>query len=363
MPKDTRKNLVIVSTILICLGIVMIYSSSSIYAWQRLSDPFYFLKRHLFYVLLGLLSSLFAMSMDYQILKKYSKPIVLFSLLMLVLVLIPGISREIAGARRWFRFLGYSFQPSEFAQLAVIIYIASFLSREDKNIKDLFSGFVPMMMVLGLFVLLILAQPDLGTAVSLSVVVFVMLFIGGIRLSHLLAVFLLSLPALYLLIFSVSYRKRRIISFLNPWMDPQGIGFQLVQSQLALGSGGIFGVGLGQGRQKLFYLPAAHTDFIFSIIGEELGLIGTLAIVFLFILFIWSAAKIAIKTTEGFGHYLSVGIIALIAFKAVVNIGVSIGSLPTKGLPLPFVSYGGTSLVFNMISLGLLLNISKSREI
>jgi len=303
-----------------------------------------------------------AMSLDYRILNKYSKPIMLVSFLMLVLVLTPGIGKEIAGARRWFRFLGYSFQPSEFAQLAIIIYTASFLSREDKNIKDLFFGFAPMMMILGVFVLLILAQPDLGTAVSISVVVMVMLFIGGIRFSHLGTIILLAIPALYLLVFSVPYRKRRIVSFLNPWMDPQGIGFQLVQSQLALGSGGIFGVGLGQGRQKLFYLPAAHTDFIFSIIGEELGLIGTLAVVILFILLIWAAARIAIKASEGFGHYLSVGIITLIAFKAIVNIGVSIGSLPTKGLPLPFVSYGGTSLVFNMIGLGLLLNISRSRE-
>lgn len=360
--QDTRKYLVIVSAILICLGIVMIYSSSSIYAWQRLSDPFYFLKRHIFYVLLGILLCLFAMGIDYRILNKYSKPLMLVSFLMLVLVLVPGISKEIAGARRWFRFLGYSFQPSEFAQLVIIIYTASFLSREDKDIKDLFSGFAPMMMALGAFVLLILAQPDLGTAVSISVVVFVMLFIGGIRLSHLGTIILLALPALYVLVFSVPYRRKRIISFLNPWLDPQGIGFQLVQSQLALGTGGIFGVGLGQGRQKLFYLPAAHTDFIFSIIGEELGLIGTVAVVILFILFIWSAAKIAMRASDGFGHYLSVGIISLIAFKAIVNIGVSIGSLPTKGLPLPFVSYGGTSLVFNMIGLGLLLNISKSKD-
>jgi len=341
----------------------MIYSTSSIYAWQKLGDPAYFLKRHILYILLGVIATLFAMSIDYRMLQKHSKVIALVSLMLLALVLVPGIGREISGARRWFRFLGFSFQPSEFAQLAMIIYVASFLSRGEKNIKDFYSGFLPAMIVLGIFTVLILLQPDLGMSVALVVVALLMLFVGGVRLMHLGAIVLLSLPALYLLIWRVSYRRLRILSFLNPWQDPKGSGFQLIQSQLALGSGGMLGVGLGQGMQKLFYLPAAHTDFIFSIIGEELGLIGTLSVVILFILFIWLASRIAMNATDNFGHYLAIGITAMIAFEAIVNIGVSTGTLPTKGLPLPFVSYGGTSLVFDMISLGLLLNISKSKEI
>ena len=361
--RKTRISLVIITTILISLGTVMIYSSSSIYAWQNLGDSAYFLKRHIFYIVLGLLLTLFVMNIDYQILRKHSKSIIIVSLFLLALVLIPGIGRQIGGARRWFRFLGLSFQPAELAQLAIIIYTASFLSREDKNIKDFFNGFVPVMVVLGIFSVFLLLQPDLGMTVSLVAIVFLMLIIGGVRLKHIGAVFLLSLPVLYLLIYRVPYRMRRIISFIDPWQDPLGSGFQLIQSQLALGSGGIFGVGLGQGKQKLFYLPAAHTDFIFSIIGEELGLIGTLLTVTLFILFIWLASKIVMRAADNFGHYLGAGIIAMIALETAVNIGVSTGSIPTKGLPLPFISYGGTSLIFNMISVGLLLNISKSKEI
>lgn len=360
--RNTRISLVVVTAILICLGIIMIYSSSSINAWKNLGDSAYFLKRHLFYIVIGIIFTLLAMAIDYHVLEKYHKLITIVSLLLLVFVLVPGIGREIGGARRWFRFLGISFQPSELAHLVLIIYTASFLSREDKDIKNFFSGFMPVMIVLGIFTLLVLLQPDLGTAVSFVMVVFVMIFIGGVKLSYLLSMILLSLPALYVLVFSVPYRRARIMSFLNPWADPQGSGFQLIQSQLALGSGGIFGTGLGQGMQKLFYLPAAHTDFIFSIIGEELGLLGTFLVIALFFAFFVLAYRIAINASDNFGRYLSIGIIAMVSLDALVNIGVSIGSMPTKGLPLPFISYGGTSLVFNMISVGLLLNISKTKN-
>ncbi|MFH1655111.1 MAG: putative lipid II flippase FtsW [Candidatus Omnitrophota bacterium] len=361
--RNTRISLVIITSILICLGVVMIYSTSSIYAWQKLGDPAYFLKRHILYIMLGTILTLLIMSIDYRLLQRHAKSIMLISLFLLILVLIPGVGREISGARRWFRFFGLSFQPAEFAQLAMIIYVASFLSRENKNIKDFYSGFLPVITVLGIFTILILVQPDLGMSVALVTIAFFMLFVGGIRLAHLGAIALLSLPVLYLLIYRVPYRLSRIVSFWDPWKDPKGSGFQLIQSQLALGSGGMLGVGLGRGMQKLFYLPAAHTDFIFSIIGEELGLIGTLSVVVLFILFIWLASKIAMNATDSFGHYLGIGITAVIAFEAIVNIGVSTGTLPTKGLPLPFISYGGTSLVLDMISVGLLLNISKSKDV
>jgi len=189
-----------------------------------------------------------------------------------------------------------------------------------------------------------------------------MLFVAGVRLSYLFSLVLASLPMLYVLVFSVPYRRMRIMAFLNPWLDPKGSGFQIIQSQLALGSGGIFGVGLGQSKQKLFYLPAAHTDFIFSIIGEELGLLGTMCVVILFIIFIQQGLKIIKNTTDKFGYFLALGLILMISLKAVINIGVSCGILPTKGLPLPFISYGGSSFVFDMISVGILMNIARTGD-
>jgi cell division protein FtsW len=361
--RDTRVSLVMITVTLIAIGVVMIFSASSIYAWERLGDSTYFLKRHLFFLFIGLLMALVAMSVDYRLLRQYSRPIMLVSLFLLLLLLVPGVSREIAGARRWYRFLGVSFQPSELAKIAVIVYMADFISRKENQITDFYRTFIPSMMVLGAFCLLVLAQPDLGTAVSLVVIVFVMLFVAGFKVAHLGWVLVSALPVLYLLILRVPYRRARIVAFLNPWADPKGAGFQIIQSQIALGSGGLLGVGLGRSMQKLFYLPAAHTDFIFSIIGEELGLLGASLVILLFVLFIFQAAKIAKSAVDSFGFFLCVGIITLIAFEAVVNIGVSIGCLPTKGLPLPFISYGGSSLVFDMVGVGLLLNVSRFKEL
>ena len=276
--------------------------------------------------------------------------------------MIPGIGREVSGARRWFRFRILSFQPSELANLAVIIYVSDFIARKGDVIKQFIKGFIPPMMVIGFTSLLILAQPDLGTTLSLGVVVFVMLFIAGVRASYLLSIILAGLPALYLLIFRVPYRRTRILAFLNPWLDPKGSGFQIIQSQISLGSGGIFGVGLGHSKQKLFYLPAAHTDFIFSIIGEELGLLGTIGVILLFIVFIWQGIKIIKNAPDRFGYFLALGLVMMITLKAAINIGVSCGMLPTKGLPLPFISYGGSSFIFDMVSVGILMNIARQGE-
>ena len=302
------------------------------------------------------------MSFDYRKLRRYSKPLLLISFLLLFAVLIPGLGREVAGARRWFRFKFLSFQPSELANLAVIIYTADFIGRKGNIVTTFWKGFIPPVIILGLAVLFILAQPDLGTAVALGVVVMIMLFMAGLRLSYLLSLVLLSLPVLYILIFSVPYRRMRILAFLNPYLNPKGIGFQIIQSQIALGSGGLFGVGIGQSKQKLFYLPAAHTDFIFSIIGEELGLIGTAGIIVLFMIFIQQALKIIKNAPDKFGYFLSLGLVLMICFEAVINIGVSCGILPTKGLPLPFISYGGSSFIFDMISVGILMNIARTGE-
>ncbi|MBN1913432.1 MAG: putative lipid II flippase FtsW [Candidatus Omnitrophica bacterium] len=340
----------------------MIYSSSSIYAMEKYRDSLFFLKRHVSFLLIGIILTFFMMSFDYRKLRKYSKPLFIFSLLLLVLVLVPGVGREVSGARRWFRFKFLSFQPSEFANLALIIYTSDFIARKSGVVRDFLKGFIPPMVSLGAVLLLVLIQPDLGTAVSLAAVILLMLFIAGVRATYLVSLALAGLPVLYALIFSVPYRRARILAFLNPWLDPRGSGFQIIQSQVALGSGGIFGVGLGQSKQKLFYLPAAHTDFIFSIIGEELGIIGTLAVVVLFLVFLRQALKIIKNTADKFGHFLSIGLVLMIMFKAVINIGVSCGLLPTKGLPLPFISYGGSSFIFDMISVGLLLNIARTGE-
>lgn len=341
---------------------VMIYSASNIYAWETYKDGLFFLKRHLTFVAIGIMVTYAAMLMDYRKLAKLTKPILLISLLLLILVLIPGIGREVAGARRWFRFKSLSFQPSGLAAISLIIYMAEFISRKGNQIKDFLHGFLPAVLVLGLTVLLILVEPDLGSAVALALVVLLMLFVAGTKPQYLGLLILAAVPVLYFLIFSVPYRRVRIMAFLNPWQDPRGTGFQIIQSQVALGSGNIFGVGLGHSRQKLFYLPAAHTDFIFSIIGEELGLVGTLGVIFLFVFFIQQGLKIIKYAPDKFGYFLSLGLLLLIVLKAAVNIGVSCGVLPTKGLPLPFISYGGSSFIFDLLSVGILMNIARTGE-
>jgi cell division protein FtsW len=362
MVRNERINLFTVTAILICIGIVMIYSASSIYAEERYQDSAFFLKRHILFLAVGAVLTFLAMSIDYRMLRKFSRPCLLLAFFLLVLVLIPGIGREVSGARRWFRFKVISFQPSELANLAVIIYIADFITRKGNLIKTFIKGFLPPVLILGAFAFLILLQPDLGTVLALGTVVFIMLFVAGVRTMHLASVILASLPALYVLIFQVPYRKMRIMSFLNPWADPRGSGFQIIQSQIALGSGGIFGVGLGQSMQKLFYLPAAHTDFIFSIIGEELGLCGTTAVIILFVILILQGLKVVKNAPDKFGYFLALGLLSMISVKAIINIGVSCGLLPTKGLPLPFISYGGSSFVFDMVSIGILMNIARTGE-
>jgi len=362
MIRNVRINLFSTSLILICIGVVMIYSASGIYAWERYKDGTFFLKRHLSFIAIGTLLAFLVMCIDYRKLKSWSKPLLMISLVLLLLVLIPGLGREVSGARRWFRFKFFSFQPSELANLAVIVYVADFISRKTDSLRFFWRGFLPPMAVLGSVALLIMLQPDLGTTVSLGLVVFMMLFVARVRLTHLLSIALASLPVLYVLIFNVPYRRARILSFLNPWLDPKGSGFQIIQSQVSLGSGGIFGLGLGHSKQKLFYLPAAHTDFIFSIIGEELGLVGTVGVILLFIFFLKYSLEVIKNAPDKFGYFLALGLVLMIVLKAIVNIGVSCGILPTKGLPLPFISYGGSSFIFDIVSLGILINIARTGE-
>ena len=360
--RSIRTSIFLIVAVLVSIGIVMIYSASAIYAHETMGDSLYYLKRHLIYLVIGLAMMFLAMAVDLNSLKDLAKPIIICTLVLLVLVLIPHIGRETAGARRWFRFGLVNFQPSELAKIAMIIYAADIVSRKESTMKDLLHGFLPPMMVLGLTVGLILLEPDLGTAVTISAITILMLYASGVRASHIWASFLASLPILYFLLFSVPYRRKRIMAFLNPWADKRGTGFQIIQSFVALGSGGLLGVGLGQSRQKLFYLPASHTDFIFSIIGEELGFIGASSVAVLFILLVWQGMRVSFKALGTFERLLSLGIVCLIALEAIINIGVTAGALPTKGLPLPFISYGGSGLIFHLIAIGLLLNVAKNCE-
>ncbi len=355
-----RVSLFITTVILICLGIVMIYSSSAILSYEKYRDSAFFLKRQSLFFMLGMVALFFVVATDYRILKKFSKLILVSSLFLLVLVLIPGIGYSVFGARRWFRFFGFSFQPSELALLSMVIYLASFLSQKNKDIKNFFSGLLSPLLITAVFFFLILLQPDLGTAFLIGGTSLLILYVGGAKLSHILSLCLLSLPFIYLIIFTVPYRALRITAFLNPWLDPRGAGFQIVQSQIALGSGGVFGLGLGRGKQKLFFLPANHTDFIFSNIGEELGLMGVSFVLILFLIILICGFKIIKECSESFGFYLGLGIISIILLKAIIHMGVGVGLLPTKGLPLPFISYGGSSFLFDLIGIGILLNISKN---
>ena len=361
--RGTRSSLFMIVIILIAIGIVMIYSTSAIYANEKMHDSLYFLKRHLIYLAAGFFMMLLAMSVNMQTLKKYSKQIMAVSIVLLILVLIPHIGRETAGARRWFKIGPLNFQPSEFAKIAVLIYLADLMARKEKVIKSFLRGYLPPIIVLGFVLGLVLLEPDLGTAIAISVISMLILFVSGTRSIYIFATILASIPALYVLLFRVAYRRKRMMIFLNPWSDKRGAGFQIIQSFIALGSGGILGVGLGQSRQKLFYLPVSHTDFIFSIIGEELGFLGAAAVVILFILFVWEGMKITFRAEGKFEKILSMSLVSLIALEAVINIGVTAGVLPTKGLPLPFISYGGTSLMFHLVAVGLLLNIAKSSEV
>lgn len=357
--RRTRIELLIVTLMLASFGVVMVYSSSAIYAYQIFGDSLYFLKRELLYFLIGTLGMIYLMNTDYSKVAKYSPTILACSMVLLILVFTPQFGRVAGGARRWFKIWTFSFQPSELAKLALILYLSDFLSRRQAVVKSFFRGFLPPLLISAVIVGLILFQPDLGTAMLIAILAFTIFFVSGIRLLYIFPVVASFFPLFYLLIKRSPYRMKRIMAYLNPWQDPRGSGFQIIQSFLALGSGGLFGLGLGQSRQKLLYLPHSHTDFIFSIIGEELGLIGTLSVLILFGLFVWLGAKVALKSPDLLGGLLSLGVVLMIGLQAVIHVGVATGSIPTKGLPLPFISYGGSSLIFNLMGVGLLLNVAK----
>ncbi len=361
--RNIRRSIFMIVVTLICVGVVMVYSSSAIFAYDRYQASAFFLKRHLLHLLTGTILSAFVMSLDLAVSRRWTKPLFVLSLALLILVFVPAFSREVGGAVRWLKFGRFSFQPSELVKWTTVLFFADILSDGQKQTADFMHKFFWPLVVLGIICSLILIQPDLGSALSLGLVGVIMFFVAGMHFRYIVTLALLAIPVLYISIFSVPYRRRRILAFLDPWSDARGTGFQIIQSYLALGLGGLWGVGLGQSRQKLFYLPAAHTDFIFSIIGEELGLIGTVAIVVLFMLFLWQGIKIALRSTDLFIQLLSFGIVLTIVLQAIIHIAVVCGAIPTKGLPLPFISYGGSALTFNMMAVALLLNASRDRYI
>ncbi len=359
MHKRTDKTILVIMLILIAFGFIMIYSASAVISLKKYGDSFFFLKKQLIWGLLGMIAFMTAHSLDYRTWQRYVIPVFAISCLMLILVMTPLFGSAVNGSRRWLRLAIVSFQPSEITKLAVIIYLASYLARKGDGIRDFFHGFVPPLILIGIIMGLIIIEPDLGSVVTIGLVAGTLLIIGGARLSHMFLVVLLSAPVVYHFVMQVGYRRARLMTFLDPWKDQTDAGFQIVQSFLAFGSGGILGSGLGEGRQKLFFLPYPHTDFIFAIIGEEMGLLGVFSIILLYVLLALKGCTIAIKTEDPFGSYLAFGITMMITIQVLINICVATGLLPTKGLALPFLSYGGSSLLTNMLGMGMLSSIAK----
>lgn len=344
-------------------GIVMIYSASSVMAAKNFQDGAFFLKRQGIFALIGFTVAAVTMRIDYHVWQKLAVPLLFVSLILLVLVLIPGIGGKVKGASRWIKLPGFNLQPSEFAKIAMIMYMAYSIAKKQDRIKLLSAGFLPYMVVLMVLLGLILKQPDLGAALTLAGVTILMLFAAGTRLVFIIGTIMVAAPFVWFLIYNSAYRWRRIKAFMNPELDPTGIGWQITQSKYAFGAGGLLGQGLGEGKQKLFYLPEAHTDFILSVVGEELGFIGVLVIIGIFFVLVQRAMRIALATQEPFGRFLAMGIAILFAIQASVNMGVVSGLLPTKGLALPFLSYGGSSLLVSLFAVGILLNISSGLKV
>lgn len=354
--------IILMAVALTCFGVVMVYSASSVMAAKKFHDGFFFLKRQGLFAVLGFSLMGLAMHIDYRHWKRLAVPALLLCLVLLVLVLIPGIGGKAGGASRWIKLPGFNLQPSEMAKLALIMYMAYSLDKKQDKVKSLGSGFIPYMIVLMFLIGLLIFQPDLGGALTLAAVAMTMLFAAGTRLTYIISMILIALPLLAIKL-SRGYHKGRIEAFLNPWSDPEGKGFQIIQSWLALGTGGVFGQGLGEGKQKLFYLPEAHTDFILAVIGEELGFLGVLVIIAMFFLLVQRAIRIALAVPDTFGRFLALGIAVLFGIEGSVNMCVVTGLLPTKGLALPFISYGGSSLLISLFAVGILLNISSGLKL
>ncbi len=363
---DTRRrgepDLVLFVTVFVLagIGVATCYSASAVYAHKTFGDSFYFLKKQMLWFVAGFAALLFFQAIDYRNYIKHTKIMLLASIVLLVVVLIPGVGHSVKGSSRWLGFSFLTVQPSEFVKICVVIYLVKIFSSETKE-NHLVQLLIPMIIIALMFILVML-QPDFGTAMDLLVVSIFILFASGFPLFYMFFLFLTSIPMFYLLIYQVSYRRERIMAFIDPWYDRYGIGYHIIQSFTAFKKGGLLGVGLGFGTQKLARLPEPHTDFVYAVIAEEAGLIGTVLIAIIFCFFFYRGVRIAVGAPDDFGKLLALGLSLLIVVQAFMNIGVVTGSLPTTGIPLPFISYGGSSLLTCMIASGILLNISRYRD-
>jgi cell division protein FtsW len=349
---------------LLVIGIIMIYSTSSARVVDDVSPMNITFLKHIMWIAIGLGGMLIMMKIDYHYLQKYSTVIFIIALTGLVVVLIPKIGTVSYGARRWIRFGGYiGYQPSEFAKLAMVIFMSSYIAKNREKMSTFAKGFVVPVVLIGVVSLLILKEPDFGTSMFITMISFMLIMVGGTRVIYMIFTAIASIPHIYQIMHKIpTYQKNRLLAFRDPWQDPTGIGYQIIQSWIALGSGGIKGLGLGESRQKLFFLPMSDNDFVFSIIGEEFGLVGTTCIIFMFALLTWQGIRICKVAPDAFGFFLALGITVSIALQAAINIAVVTGSIPTKGLPLPFISTGGSSILLSLLGIGILLNIAKRSE-
>ncbi|MGH7816043.1 MAG: putative lipid II flippase FtsW [Candidatus Binatia bacterium] len=346
---------------LLALGLTMVLSTSYLYSQERYADGTFFFRKQMIAMGVGALLLIVCSLLPSAFYRRFAYPLLGLTFIVLVLVLIPGIGASRGGARRWIMFAGFAFQPSELAKLAIIFYLAHSMAKKEQMIRTFSVGVLPHLMVAGAFAGVLLLEPDFGSVLILTMLLYFMLFIGGVRVGHLLATGLMALPLLIYVMMKAEYRLRRLLTFLDPWSDAAGSGFHVVQSLIAFGSGQLTGRGLGESRQKLFYLPEAHTDFVYSVIGEELGLLGALAVLALFGVIIMRGLRLASKIEEPFDQYLAFGITVLLGLQALIHMGVVMGLMPTKGLVLPFISYGGSAMVLNLMEAGILLGLSRRR--
>ncbi len=348
---------------LVTIGLIMVYSASTVWAQDKFHDRFYFLKRQLFFASLGFIMMFFMSRIHFTVWRKYSKTGIIICFVLLLLVLIPGVGLERGGAKSWLGVGAFSIQPSEFMKMALILYLSDFLSKHQRKLDGFFTGFLYSLLIVLVAFGIIMLQPDLGTGTVILLTSFLMVFIAGGKIKHFIIVGFAGLAGFAMLIISAPYRIARILSFVNPWKDPLGAGFQIIQSLYAIGPAGLFGFGLGQSRQKFNYLPEPQTDFIFAIISEELGFIGATFVLILFCLLLWRGIRIALLATDLFSTLFSFGIVIMIAVQVMINIAVVIGLMPVTGITLPFLSYGGSSLTLILTSIGILLSISRNRRV
>jgi cell division protein FtsW len=346
---------------LLSIGIVMVYSASYVKAMSSYGDSNVFLVKHIIRVITGLILMAITFQIDYRHYRKFSKVMLLAAGLLLLYTLIVGVS--IKGASRWLNFAGFSVQPSEIAKYALIFYMADNITRKQERLSGFFDGYFPMLSVAIMFALLILMEPDFSSAFVVMSIIFMMFFIGNVKILHLTGTAMAAIPVLVLAIIYEPYRLKRLLAYLKPDADPLGAGYHIRQSLISLGSGGLFGAGLGMSKEKLLYLPEPFTDFIFAILGEELGFLGAILVMGSFLVILWRGLLIAKNSGDIYGKLLASGITLSIVFAAMVNIGVVCGVLPTTGLTIPFISYGGTSLVFTLAATGVLLNIARQNTV